>query len=102
MVVNVLYPEGVVNRYMAIAHTRNDGGVEYANILDNVAIRTDSIEGDKLPQWLLERAAMLRMCDINYHHKGEAIGRKFTDHMMYVYLTYDEYNELKSQAGVQK
>lgn len=91
-----------ISRYMAIAHTRTDGGVEYINILDNAAIRTDTIEGDKVPQWLQERAAMLRMCEINHDQRGESIGRKFTEHMMYVYLTYDEYHELKSQIGVQK
>ena len=91
-----------ISRYMAIAHTRNDGGVEYVNILDNAAIRTDTLESEKVPEWLRERAAMLRMCDINHDQRGEVIGRKFTEHMMYVYLTYDEYHELKSQIGVQK
>ncbi len=91
----------MANRYMAIAHTWNNGDIEYVNILDNAAIRTAEIEGERAPQWLRERVAMLRMCDINHDPRGEVIGRKFNNNMQYVYLTYDEYQELK-QIGVQK
>jgi hypothetical protein len=98
----VPYIMDMANRYMAIAHTWNNGDIEYVNVLDNASIRTMDLEGDQAPQWLKERVAMLRMCDINHDPKGEVIGRKFTNNMQYVYLTYDEYQELKSQIGVQK
>lgn len=81
-------------RYMAIAHVWNNGDIEYVNILDNAAVRTNDMEGAKVPQWLAERVAMLRMCDVDRDTKGVGIGRKFTDNMLYVYLTYDEYNEI--------
>ena len=81
-------------RYMVIAHVWSNGDIEYVNVLDNVTIKTDELEGDYVPMWLRERVAMLRMCDVNRQEKGEGIGRKFTEHMLYVYLTYDEYNEL--------
>ena len=81
-------------RYMAIAHVWSNGDIEYVNLLDNVTIKTEELEGGHAPHWLKERVAMLRMCDVNRDGKGESIGRKFTDHMLYVYLTYDEYQEL--------
>lgn len=84
----------MTHRYMVIAHVWSNGDIEYVNVLDNVTIKTDELEGDYVPMWLRERVAMLRMCDVNRQEKGEGIGRKFTEHMLYVYLTYDEYNEL--------
>lgn len=81
-------------RYMAIAHVWSNGDIEYVNVLDNVTIQTQEMEGEHVPLWLKERVAMLRMCDVNRDEKGEGIGRKFTDHMLYVYLTYDEHKEL--------
>lgn len=87
---------------MAIVHHWSNGDVEYANILDNAAIRTHELEGEQVPPWLCERVALLRLCEPNRDAKGESIGRKFTDHMVYVYLTHDEYNELLSIEGVKK
>jgi len=81
-------------RYMVIAHVWGNGDIEYVNVLDNVTIKTQDMEGEQVPMWLRERVAMLRMCNVNREEKGEGIGRKFTDHMLYVYLTYDEYKEL--------
>ena len=81
-------------RYMVIAHVWSNGDIEYINVLDNITIKTQDMEGEHVPSWLTERVALLRLCDVNRDEKGEFIGRKFTDHMLYVYLTYDEYNEL--------
>lgn len=81
-------------RHMAIAHVWSDGDIEYVNVLDNASLVTTDMEGEHVPAWVKERVAMLRMCDINLNTKGEGIGRKFTDHMIYVYLTYDEYKDL--------
>lgn len=89
-------------RYIAIAHVWDNGDIEYVNLLDNGAVRTDDMEGDQVPQWLAERVALLRLCDVDRDTKGEGIGRKFNDHILYVYLTYDEYKDLLSQVGVQK
>lgn len=49
-----------------------------------------------LPDYMNERIALLRMCDINKQAKGESIGRRTTDDSMLVYLNYDEYIELKN------
>lgn len=91
-------------RFMAIAHVWSNGDIEYVNLLDNGSLTTVDMEGEHVPPWLRERVALLRMCDINKDTKGEGIGRKFTEHMLYVYLTYDEHKELNviaKSAGVQ-
>lgn len=85
-------------RHMAIVHVWSNGDIEYINVLDNASLTTFDMEGVDVPTWLKERVAMLRMCDVNLNDKGEGIGRKFTDHMIYVYLTYDEHKELNEQA----
>ena len=81
-------------RYMAIAHVWGNGDIEYVNVLDNGTLATFEMEGEHVPPWLRERVALLRLCDITKDTKGEGIGRKFTEHMLYVYLTYDEHKEL--------
>jgi hypothetical protein len=83
-------------RYMVIAHVLNNGDIEYVNVLDNANLETTDMDGAHVPPWMRERVALLRMCDVNRDQKGELIGRKFTDHMLYVYLTYDEHKELIS------
>lgn len=80
--------------YMGIAHVWDSGALDYVNVLNNLELTTSCVEGEKVPTWFAERVAMLRMCDINKTQEGELLGRKFTDHMLYVYLDYDEYKEL--------
>lgn len=92
-----------VIRYVAIAHVWNNGDIEYVNVLDNSNLHSSDLEGEDVPDWLAERVALLRLCEVNRDQRGENIGRKFTDNMLYVYLTYDEYQELLNKiAGVQK
>ena len=83
---------------MAIAHVWSNGDIEYVNLLDNASLTTIDMEGEHVPTWLKERVALLRLCDVNLNDKGEGIGRKFTDHMIYVYLTYDEHKQLNELA----
>jgi predicted HAD superfamily phosphohydrolase len=91
-------------RFMAIAHVWSSGDIEYVNLLDNGSLTTVDMDGAHVPPWLRERVALLRMCDVNKDTKGESLGRKFTEHMLYVYLTYDEHkelNEIVKSEGVQ-
>lgn len=81
-------------RHLAIAHVLSNGDIEYVNVLDNATLKANDMEGEHVPAWLRERVALLRLCDISRNTKAEGIGRKFTDHMLYVYLTYDEHKQL--------
>jgi len=91
-------------RFMAIAHVWSNGDIEYVNLLDNGSLTTVYMDGAHVPPWLRERVALLRLCDVNKDAKGESLGRKFTEHMLYVYLTHDEHkelNEIVKSEGVQ-
>ena len=88
-------------QYVVVAHTWNDGKIDYFNVLDSKALTTRDVEGGKAPKWLRERVAMLRLCNVS--DEGEIIGRRFTEHLIYVYLSKQEYKELikLSNQGVQ-
>ena len=47
-----------------------------------------------LPDYMNERIALLRMCDINKQAKGESIGRRTSETAMLVYLSHEEYSDL--------
>lgn len=83
-------------QYIAIAHIWDNGSIDYINVLNNRALTTSTLDGGKTPDWFRERVALLRLCEVNKVGRSESIGRKFTDHMMYVYLDSGEYKQLIS------
>jgi hypothetical protein len=52
------------------------------------------------PLFLHERVAMLRLTDINKTVNGDIIGRKLSDKLFTIYLTYDEFRSMLT--GVNK
>lgn len=81
--------------YVALVHVNNDGGIEYISVLNNQSLATYYMEADKAPDWLQERAALIRIFDTAMAASHmESMGRKFTNHMHYVYLSFKEYREL--------
>ena len=46
------------------------------------------------PLFLHERVAMLRLTDINKTVNGDIIGRKLSDKLFTIYLTYDEFRSM--------
>lgn len=83
-------------RYIAIVHTWNDGSIDYVSVCDNRRFKSVHVDGQLSPLWLRERAALLRLCEINRSEKGEVLGRKFSNNMVYVYLNLQEYKELSN------
>jgi hypothetical protein len=70
--------------------------------LDNHAYVVKSFPRDiTLPDYMQERIALLRMCEVNKSAKGETIGRKTSDTAMLVYLSYDEYIELINLKSIE-
>jgi hypothetical protein len=53
------------------------------------------------PLFLHERVAMLRLTDINKTVNGNIIGRKLSDKLFTIYLTYDEFRSMML-TGVNK
>lgn len=56
---------------------------------------------EAVPAYVQERVALLRMCEIDRQQRGELNGRNLGPGSVLVYLTYSEFNELKS-IGVQE
>jgi len=81
-------------RYVVIAHVWDNGDIDYINVLDNKMLTTEVLDGRLVPDWVRERVALLRLCDVNKTGQGEILGRKFTDHMIYVYLNHKEHKQL--------
>jgi hypothetical protein len=65
------------------------------DVMDNYTFLIERFSKDiQLPDYMNERIALLRMCDINKQAKGESIGRRTSETAMLVYLSHEEYNDL--------
>ena len=93
---------GVIQHRIHVAQVfLEDDGIQKIDILHNQQLLMYRIkEVASVPDYLKERIALLRMCDINKRERGELHGRRLTEDCILVYLTYDEFNELTS-LGVQ-
>jgi hypothetical protein len=73
----------------AVAHTWNDGSIDYITILGGRKAQT--IEGGLAPRWFQERAAMVRIFDIG---EGGEIGKRFSNNIMCVWINQEEHKQL--------
>lgn len=83
----------MTERFVVMVQVSTEGEIERAVAMDNTLIQVKTLELPT-PDYITERVAMLRLCDINRAEKGEAIGRKFSNDKVSVYLSYDEYQDL--------
>jgi len=83
----------MAERFVAQVYVSDLGELIQVKALDNVKIRVDTVAASAVSPELMERIALLRLCDIN-REKGELIGRKFSENVLYLYLSYDEYKNL--------
>jgi len=88
-------------RFVAQVRVNEDGEILYVLALDNESLAVRPIEPSKAPEFLVERVALLRLCEIS-PEEGEAIGRKFSMERFNVYLSFDEYKQIIDLIGVQK
>ena len=83
--------------YVARVVLTDDGGWHHIDILNNYSFVIDTLfHGAQVPDYVEERIALLRMCDVNKRKKGETLGRKTNEGILVMYLSYDEYVELKN------
>jgi len=50
------------------------------------------------PKFVSERFALLRLTDVNKSRKGERIGRKLEEDVIVIYISYDEYQQIKEEC----
>ncbi len=92
---NVLYHTDMAEiRYIAIVNTDGSGAVEFVTVADNQELESVKLTARQTPAWVMERVALLRLCEVNRSSQPESIGRKFSEQLIYVYLNKKEYDEL--------
>ena len=83
--------------YVAKVVLTDDGGWHHIDVLNNYSLVIDTLfHRTQLPDYLEERIALLKLCDINLRKKGDKLGRRIGNGSLVVYLNYDEYIELKN------
>ena len=80
----------------------DDDGWTHMDLLHNHQLTIHHIErGAPVPDYMNERIALLRLCDINKREQGELNGRRLSDKSLLVYLTPNEFYELTSLGELQ-
>ena len=87
--------EMIKNPYVAslldVDHWRN------INVMNNRNNETFQVMRKDVPLYINERIALLKLCDPknNNEEEDESIGRRIRQNMMVVYLSVEEFNQLK-------
>ena len=87
-------------RFIVYAKTnRETGDIVQLALMDNETLEVIYIPDiNGVPDFVVERLALLKLTDVNKQTKGEIVGRKLHDDMLIVYLTYDEYKQIKEEC----
>ena len=80
--------------FVALFEGRDDSITVYNN--STLDCRTIKV----VPQFLAERIALLKMCEVNTRDKGETIGRKLANNHIVVYLSQEEHKSICQLNGV--
>jgi hypothetical protein len=77
----------------------DDGGdVRVVGVHDNDRLESIELDLARVPEFVIERIALMKLTDVNKTQKGELIGRKLSDNVITIYLTYDEYQQIKEEC----
>ena len=82
-----------------IATVTYDGDGMTIKILDNGTLNIVDLPEEHVPEFLKERIALLRLCGAS-REEDQLIGRKFSEGVLYVYLSYDEHRDITNFSRV--
>ena len=74
------------------------GDVISVQAQDNDTFKTIDIDLSSAPEFVADRIALLKLTDVNKSEKGELIGRRLSNEVLIIYLTYDEYKQLEKEC----
>lgn len=75
------------------------GDVTSAAVMDNERLESFPLpELHRTPLFVPDRIALMKLTDVNKSEKGEILGRKISEQVVIIYLTYDEYHQLKEEC----
>ena len=87
-----------MQRFILWVRLDEDGVIESVHAQDNVRFDSVWVDMSKVPDYVVERIALLKLTDVNKTQKGELLGRKLEDEVVVVYLTHDEYKQIKEEC----
>lgn len=87
-----------MQRFILWVRLDADGVIESVHAQDNVRFDSVWVDMSKVPDYVVERIALLKLTDVNKTQKGELLGRKLEDEVVVVYLTHDEYKQIKEEC----
>lgn len=87
------------NRFIIWVNLHEDGDVRNLSAMDNDTLESVPIyELNQAPEFIVERIALIKLTDVNKSEKGELVGRKLSPNVIIIYLTYDEYQQIKEEC----
>ena len=86
-------------RFIIWVNLYEDGDVRSLSAMDNETLESVMMgELSTVPDFVVERIALIKLTDVNKSEKGELIGRKLSHNVIIIYLTYDEYQQIKEEC----
>lgn len=87
-----------MQRFIVWVDLDETGNVESIQAQDNGTFAVVDFDLSRAPEFVADRIALLKLTDVNKSEKGELIGRKLDNTVLIIYLTYDEYQQIKEEC----
>lgn len=87
-----------MQRFVIWVKLNDVGDVDSVQAQDNDTFEAIDLDLSCAPDFVADRIALLKLTDVNKREKGELIGRRLANDVLIVYLTYDEYKQIKEEC----
>ena len=87
-----------MQRFIIWVNLHDDGDVVSVQAQDNDTFDKIDIDLSRAPEFVAERIALIKLTDVNKREKGDSVGRKLSSNVIIIYLTYDEYKQIKEEC----
>lgn len=87
-----------MQRFVIWVKLNGVGDVVSVQAQDNDTFEAIDLDLSCAPDFVADRIALLKLTDVNKREKGELIGRRLANDVLIVYLTYDEYQQIKEEC----
>jgi hypothetical protein len=87
-----------MQRFVIWVKLNGVGDVVSVQAQDNDTFEAIDLDLSYAPDFVADRIALLKLTDVNKREKGELIGRRLANDVLIVYLTYDEYQQIKEEC----
>jgi hypothetical protein len=88
----------MAQRYVLSVALTEDGVVAKVRAHDNEALVSFNVRLSKAPEFVAERIALLKLTTVNKTGKEGPLGFKLNDYDLTVFITHDEFNQLRGEC----